>query len=61
MALGIATKLATALALFVVLQSYFALDIHLSHTQPMIEVQVIVLDNLPHISISSVLKFAGDF
>ena len=60
-AMGISAKLIAALALFVVIQNHYALDIRISHVRPLINVQLIVLDNLPHVSISSLLKLAGDF
>lgn len=59
-ALGIVTKLGAALVLLVILQNYFALDIHISRVRPLVAVQLIVLDNLPHISLSGLLKYAGD-
>lgn len=60
-ALGIATKLSAALVLLAILQNYFALDIRISRVRPLVAVQLIVLDNLPHISFSGLLKYAGDF
>ena len=59
--LGMLTKLSAALVLFAILQNYFALDIRISRVRPLVNVQLIVLDNLPHISLSGLLKYAGDF
>jgi hypothetical protein len=61
LAIGISAKLIAALILLAVVQNHYALDIRISHVRPLINVQLIVLDNLPHVSISSLLKFAGDF
>ncbi len=61
LAMGISAKLIAVLILFAVVQSHYALDIRISHVRPIINVQLIVLDNLPHGSISGLLKFAGDF
>lgn len=60
-ALGILAKLTVAVALLAILRNYFALDIRFSHARPLVEVQLIVQDNLPHLSISNLLKYAGDF
>jgi hypothetical protein len=58
---GIFSKLLAAVALITVLKNYFALDIHISHVRPLVDVQLIVLDNMPNFSIANLLKFAGDF
>lgn len=59
-ALGIASKLLCALVLFTVVQNYYELDIRISHVRPLVAVQLIVVDKLPHFSTSNLLKFTND-